>query len=121
MNIRYQRKLWMNVKGDRYPVDIPVDLNIDMDYHREIHRLMKLKTVSDSELIRVGNPNDGGYVMVDDCDAFGTKIAYSLGISNDVSWDEGMANKGYIIYMYDPTIPGLPKKRAEFRFFRKGI
>lgn len=121
MNIRYRRRVWVNVKGGSYPVKIPIDLNIDMDYYREIHRLMKLKTVSDGGFIRVGNFNDGGYVMLDDFDVSGAKIAYSFGINDDVSWDDGMANKGYTMYMYDPTISVLPKKRAEFRFFRRGI
>ena len=48
-------------------------------------------------------------------------IAYSFGISNDVSWDLDMAARGYDIFMYDPTIKGLPAENARFHFFKEGI
>jgi len=48
-------------------------------------------------------------------------VAYSYGISGDVSWDADMADRGYQIYMYDHTIDGLPLERPEFHFFREGI
>lgn len=57
--------------------------------------------------------------MLDDFRRVG--IAYSFGISGDVSWDRDMAERGYDIFMYDPTIANLPEERLEFHFFRKGI
>lgn len=68
---------------------------------------------------RVGNTNDGGYVMLDDFQEEG--IAYSFGICDDVTWDRAMAERGYEVYMYDHTINGLPEEHPAFHFFRKGI
>ena len=51
----------------------------------------------------------------------GGGIAYSFGIEDDVSWDWEMANRGYEIFMYDPTIDSLPHNREQFHFFKEGI
>ena len=48
-------------------------------------------------------------------------VAYSFGINRDVSWDLGMAGQGFDIFMYDPTIEGLPLEDSHFHFFREGI
>lgn len=91
----------------------------DAEFLNEVRRLLKIYAVWDKSFVRCGNLHDGGYVMVDDFSNGG--IAYSFGISNDVSWDDDMADKGYNVFMYDHTIKGLPKERSEFHFFKKGI
>lgn len=48
-------------------------------------------------------------------------IAYSFGISDDVSWDLDMARRGYDIFMYDPTIDALPLSNDKFHFFKEGL
>ncbi len=48
-------------------------------------------------------------------------IAYSFGINDDVSWDLDMAQHGYDIFMYDPTINALPQEHERFHFFKEGI
>lgn len=68
--------------------------------------------------IRVGHEYDGGYVMIDDLN---NTIAYSFGISDDVSWDSDIANRGIDVFMYDHTINGLPTKSKHFHFFKTGI
>lgn len=57
--------------------------------------------------------------MLDDFDS--KCVAYSFGISNDVSWDDDMADRGFEIFMYDHTIEGLPHQRAQFHFYPYGI
>ena len=88
---------------------------------RKVRCLLKLGGVDNRGYVRIGSPNDGGYVMVDDLEERDEKIAYSYGINNDVSWDSDMGDRGYDIYMYDHTIDCLPKERECFHFFRKGI
>ena len=101
--------------------------------HEEIHGTKEeqiVKTYKDvkkhtrilfaGDLIRVGNNNDGGYVMLDSFESK-NRIAYSFGIAEDVSWDLDMARRGYDIYMYDPTISDIPIHNDRFHFFRKGI
>ena len=69
--------------------------------------------------IRLGNPFDGGYVMIDDFDNI--KAAYSLGIADDVSWDLDIAKRGIPIFQYDHTIEGLPIHHPLFNFNQIGI
>lgn len=66
--------------------------------------------------VRVGRPNDGGYVMIDDF--AGVDAAYSFGISDDVSWDGQIADLGVDVFQYDHTIEALPEDHARF-FWRK--
>lgn len=69
--------------------------------------------------VRVGRDHDGGYVMVDDF--AGIAAAYSLGISDDVSWDGQMARLGLDVFQYDHAIPRLPEADARFRWRRRKI
>ena len=68
---------------------------------------------------RVGRDHDGGYVMQKPFSV--NKIAYSIGISQDVSWDLDMAADGYQVYQYDHTIKGLPEENAAFHWKKIGI
>lgn len=52
--------------------------------------------------IRVGNDGDGGYVCVDHFEGIDT--ALSLGVNNDVSWDEDMAGRGITVHQFDHTV-----------------
>ena len=68
---------------------------------------------------RFGRAHDGGYLMLDDF--AGREIAYSFGISNDVSWDRAMADQGLDIYMYDHTIERLPEERPQYHWQKIGL
>lgn len=68
---------------------------------------------------RVGRDHDGGYVMVENLLPGG--VAYSLGISDDVSWDLAMAERGYRVFQYDHTIDELPQVHPNFAFHKIGI
>ena len=69
---------------------------------RRLIDLLKPKTVLDRELIRVGSPNDGGYVMLKPRETQKKRQALSFGIGYDWSWDEVMARDyNYEIFMCD--------------------
>jgi Methyltransferase FkbM domain len=68
---------------------------------------------------RVGGPNDGGYVMLDDLDGIG--ICYSLGVGPDVSWDMEMAERGALVLQYDHTVENAPAMHPNFHHFKIGI
>ncbi|MGL6196783.1 MAG: FkbM family methyltransferase [Thermoguttaceae bacterium] len=99
------------------------ELETDPDYQwqqtiRSLLKVMDVKNHTD-HFVRVGRDNDGGYVMFDEFAA--GSVAYSFGISNDVSWDKDIANRNIDIYMYDHTIEKLPEENSRFHFFRNGI
>lgn len=96
-----------------------IKFNATREYYELLRSRLKIKKVVGKNFVRVGRHNDGGYIMVDNFTAGG--VAYSFGISNDVSWDSDMAARGYEIFMYDPTIDALPAQNSKFHFFREGI
>jgi FkbM family methyltransferase len=69
--------------------------------------------------VRKGRDFDGGYIMAD-CGLENT-VAYSLGISDDVSWDVQMAALGCQIFQYDHTVPASPQSHENLHFFPIGI
>ena len=114
--------VFKNVFADGKFVPVGEELNVNQKYYELLRERLKIKKVVGKNFVRLGKPNDGGYVMVDNFNVSGgVCIAYSFGISNDVSWDWDMASRGYDIFMYDPTIDALPKNHERFHFFKQGI
>lgn len=90
------------------------------EYYNSVWKLLHISKAEGYELIRLGRDYDGGYIMLDDFDSE-EKIAYSFGISRDVSWDKDMASRGYNVFMYDHTIDSLPEENERFHWFKLGI
>jgi Methyltransferase FkbM domain len=68
------------------------------------------------EKIRVGRGLDGGYVMLSDLAE--VEAAYSIGISNESSWDRQIAAMGLPVFQYDHTIDAPPETHP-LLFWRK--
>lgn len=88
---------------------------------KKINHALRIYTYNGIIFERVGKDNDGGYVMCAMNPHQDERVAYSFGISNDVSWDDDMASRGWNVYMYDHTIDALPFEREEFHYFKQGI
>lgn len=86
---------------------------------KRIRSFLTVKDVDGMKYVRVGRDYDGGYVMADHFPA--GSIAYSFGISNDVSWDMDIAQRGIDVFMYDHTIRKLPENHPRFHFFKIGL
>ena len=76
-------------------------------YCRELRKNIPLMEFGGMELKRIGgqktkNGADGGYLMY--LPMSENKTAYSIGINDDVSWDDAAADMGYEVFMYDHTI-----------------
>lgn len=94
------------------------------NYFKELKNILKVRKIngfSDSGgYVRIGNDNDGGYVMWDDFDCGMT--AYSIGICDDISWDADINGLyGIQVDMYDHTIRHLPQYYAGCRYHCIGI
>lgn len=89
------------------------------DYYDELQTLLMVGKAEGFDLVRIGRDNDGGYISLNDFEE--GNIAYSFGISNDVSWDKDMASRGYDVFMYDHTIDSLPEENERFHWFKLGI
>lgn len=68
---------------------------------------------------RYGKDNDGGYVMVDDLTA--NDFLISMGIANDVSFEQDLSKVIKGSHMYDFSISSLPNRVVNGLFFREKI
>ena len=68
--------------------------------------------------IRIGNKNDGGYVIPN---LEYTKL-FSFGVANDTSFDEQFAEQFNVeCHLYDPTINDIPKHHKSLFFQKIGL
>lgn len=118
MKVTFARTFYINNR----PVHFAEHLNANLEYYELLKDRLKIKKIVDKNFVRLGSPNDGGYIMIDNFNVSAEeRIAYSFGIANDVSWDWDMTQRGYDVFMYDPTIAGLPQNHERFHFFKEGI
>lgn len=75
--------------------------------------------IPNSKKIRLGINSDGGYILIDNFDNI--KVAYSLGISNEISFDKALADRNIDIFMYDHTITKLPYENPRFHWKKIGL
>ena len=83
------------------------------------NKMLCPKEVIGKNKILAGHYGDGGYVILDDLTNI--KIAYSFGISNIISFDKFLAEKGIDVYMYDHTINNLVFENPKFHWKKIGI
>ena len=83
------------------------------------YRYLYPKEVIGKKKVLYGDYSDGGYVLLDDLTNI--KIAYSFGISNIISFDKALADKGIDFYMYDHTTKALPFENPKFHFKKIGL
>lgn len=99
---------------------IVLSVNSNERFYCELKNVLKIRRVKNNSFIRIGRMGDGGYIMIDNFSKGGA-VAYSFGISTEVSWDADMAKRGYDVFMYDMTIDKLPYENEKFHFFKEGI
>jgi hypothetical protein len=84
----------------------------------EALNLLRPYHMASDHKVRIGGDADGGYVMPSL--ALGTTAVLSIGIGDQVSFDEELAGRGAVVHQYDHTIPGAPKAHPNFRFHGLG-
>ena len=85
----------------------------------EISRYIQPRQVAWFDLVRIGGPGDGGYVMLDNLEAI--EGALSLGVGSDVSWDLEISKKVPLIHLYDHTIEQLPSPIPRGIWFKEKV
>jgi hypothetical protein len=84
-----------------------------------VMRMLRPHRVEGFSKVRLGRFFDGGYVMLDHFENM--DAAYSLGVSDDVSWDLDVANRGIPVFQYDHSITELPLQHELFNWEKIGI
>jgi len=87
---------------------VPSNFSLEILAQRtlEISKALQIKKIFEFDLIRIGGPHDGGYVMVNNLENI--EGILSLGIGPDASWDEEISQKVPLIHLYDHSIQELP-------------
>jgi hypothetical protein len=92
---------------------------LDNYNNNNIYYMLSIKEVLGYNKIRIGNNNDGGYILLNDLKNI--KIGYSFGISREISFDKGLADKNIDVFMYDHTINKLPFENPKFHWKKIGL
>jgi hypothetical protein len=93
--------------------------NLKTKNKTDLINLFQPKDVIGKGKIRIGRKYDGGYVILNDFK--NVKIAYSFGISREISFDKGLADKNIDVFMYDHTISKLPYENHRFHWKKIGL
>ena len=88
-------------------------------YSFDIINIFRPMKVLGYQKIRIGRKSDGGYVILNDFKDI--QIAYSFGISREISFEKELADRNIDIYMYDHTISGLPFQNKRFHWKKMGL
>ncbi|MCB8874196.1 class I SAM-dependent methyltransferase [Acidisoma silvae] len=102
------------------PVTEPLDVGIARQ--RGVFEALALLTpldLPDDRKIRVGDPGDGGYVLVDRLRP--GQPVMSFGVGPNVSFDRDLARRGHPVLLFDHTIARLPEDHAGFTWFAEGV
>jgi hypothetical protein len=102
-------------------VDFSKTSDLELDSRiRHVAYLVKPHHNPSGNEVRVGGPNDGGYVM-QEIDPNLIDGVLSIGVGPDVSWDQDVSKMGLVIQMFDPTIKRIPAPVENGFFHRIGI
>jgi hypothetical protein len=71
------------------------------------------------ELIRIGGPGDGGYLVPDDLD--GIRTCFSPGVSDTANFELQLAQTGIYCYLADYSVEKSPIEHPNFDFKKKFI
>jgi len=66
------------------------------------------------ELIRIGGPGDGGYLVPDDLD--GIKTCFSPGVSDTANFELDLAQRGVNCFLADYSVEKSPIEHPKFDF-----
>ncbi|MBC8207012.1 MAG: FkbM family methyltransferase [Kiritimatiellales bacterium] len=88
----------------------------------EFYDLIRPQASTGLRKVRVGNVSgDGGYIMADDFDDI--RVALSLGIADEISWDEEMTRRGVDVFQFDHTVdpPAQVETNPRLHFYKCGV
>jgi hypothetical protein len=92
--------------------------SVQADFLSLLKRLEPMKARG-FEKTRAGRARDGGYVMLDDF--AGIEAAYSIGISDEISWDKWIVGRGIDVFQYDHTIKAAPETHEKLHWRKLGL
>ncbi|CAB4914583.1 unannotated protein [freshwater metagenome] len=83
----------------------------------EISKHLQISYMDGYELVRVGGPADGGYIMLNNFEDIDGAI--SLGVGPDISWDLDISKKIPLVHLYDHSITKMPNSIPSGTWFKE--
>jgi len=119
----HTRQMLPLVNGLRYAAEPIAELKRRPEYERceRAITLLAPRVIADAQLVRLGGPNDGGYIMLDTLRPPAVTAAYSFGIGGNTSWDRAVADLGVDVFLYDHTIAAPANLPSRCRFKPLGV
>jgi Methyltransferase FkbM domain len=115
LNIEMLKRL--NLKRNKQALKKRVNLTPVSSLKAFLKSLRPIKT--SFPLVRIGGPNDGGYLLPDDLTDI--RACFSPGIADSASFELDLANMGIPSFMTDYSVDDSPIKNAAFHFQKKFI
>jgi hypothetical protein len=72
---------------------------------------------TDRQLIRIGSPADGGYLLPDDLE--GVRYCFSPGVANSSAFEADLASRGIESFMADYSVDGPAAESPMFHFSKR--
>ena len=94
-------------------------MDINTVNSQRIKDAFKIKSPIGVDFIRIGSESDGGYVLVNDIK--NTDFLISMGIANDVTFEQQIGPMVYEMHLYDYSIDRLPEDIEKSYFFKERI
>ena len=112
-------QLMQMVNNNQIYINATKCFNDDPEKDLCFYKYLSPKKVVGKELKLIGPKHDGGYALLNDFENI--RIAYSIGIDGEISFDRELANKNIDVYMYDHTINALYFENPKFHWKKIGI
>jgi len=98
----------------------PLSSNLKvMEFVDEVKKILTLAGGIDAKLARFGDYGDGGYVIVDDLRK--SDVLFSIGVGENVSFDQKCEIKLSRVILVDHTVPNFIPPAGNFEIIRKPL
>ncbi len=103
-----------------YPLAVSLSLGNDLKPRVEIVKsLLQLHHFANSRHLRIGDTNDGGYILDSNLDSL--DLCLSFGIGDNMSFEDEISSYVKRVFMFDHTIPSPILSNPNMTFFKKGL
>lgn len=103
-----------------YPLAVSLSLGNNLKPRVEIVKsLLQLHHFPNSKHLRIGDTNDGGYILDSNLDSL--DLCLSFGIGDNMRFEDEISSYVKRVFMFDHTIPYPILSNPTMTFFKKGL
>ena len=103
-----------------YPLAVSISLGNNLKPRVEIVKsLLQLHHFANSSFLRIGDTNDGGYILDSNLDSL--DLCLSFGIGDNMRFEDEISSYVKRVFMFDHTIQSPILSNPTMTFFKKGL